>query len=224
MRATLTLLVLASAGCGDPLVGSSYLGTAEIEVRGVVLQGSPRIPAEHGELKLSVFWIGAQGSAGPIEQEARLESGLAEYSMKLFDAPSAEAGGFSDLLPGSTLAIGVIALYADKDEDGKLDVEKDLLLGAGAQHLLVFAGSAVDGAAPAGALLGSLAPGYHVVMQAMPGNCRFVEAEGCAAEGTLVEADDPLHVSLTLWAHPEDVVVPAPALVRGEVSGSIWTR
>lgn len=215
-----SLLVLALAGCGDPLVGPSYVGTPELEVHGVVMQANARIPSAHGALRLSVFWIGAVGGGGgAVEQEARLESGLAEYSMKLFDAPAAEASGFGALMPDSSLALGVIALYADKDEDGRLDLGADLLLGASAQHLVVFAGRAIAPGSPAAALLGPLGAGYHVVQHDRPSSCHFVDAARCAPEGGLVEVVRPSTVALTLWQFPEEVVVPAPALA----SGTIWS-
>lgn len=215
-----SLLFLALAGCGDPLVGPSYVGTPELEVRGVVRQAGSRIPSAHGPLKLSVFWIGAAGGGGgAVEQEARLESGIAEYSMKLFDAPTSEASGFTALMPDSPLALGVIALYADKDDNGRLDLSTDLLIGASAQHLVVFAGRAIAAESPAAALLGSLGPGYHVVQHDRASSCHFVDAARCAPEGGLVEVVQPSTVALTLWQFPEEVVVPAPALS----AGTIWS-
>lgn len=214
----LSLLVLALAACGDPLVGPSYVGTPELEVHGVVRQANSRIPSAHGALRLSVFWIGAVGGGGGgVEQEARLESGLAEYSMKLFDAPAEGASGFGSLMPDSPLALGVIALYADKNENGRLDLDADLLLGASAQHLVVFAGRAIAAGSPAAALLGPLGAGYHVVEHDRPSLCHFVDAARCAPEGGLVEVARPSTVALTLWELPEQVVVPAPALAGGTV-------
>lgn len=211
-------LVLILAGCGEPLVGSSYLGTELFKLGGVVVQPNHRIPAMHGALALSLFWIGGQAASDArVEQHAQLDSGFSEYSMTLFDPPPAGAAGFSDLLPGGELSIGVIVLYADKDTSGSLDLASDLLLGASADHVVVFASAPVSAGTPAAALLGELDAGYHTYRNDGPSSCRFVEAASCAPQGTLTATTGP--VSLSLWPTAEEVVVPAPAARQG----TIWT-
>jgi hypothetical protein len=209
--------------CGDPLIGESYRGTPALTIGGVVMQASSRIPSNHGPLALSIFWIGAtNGEPWPIEQEGLLDSGLAEYSMILFDPPPASASRFSALTGGGALAIGVIALYADKNENGVLELEGDLLLGASAQHLLVYAGADIPETSAASSLLGPIAAGYHIYGHDRPSVCRFIDAAHCAPEGALAPADARA-VSLTLWMTPEEVVVPAPAMMQNGEITSVWS-
>lgn len=221
MRRLACVLGLALAACGDPLVESSYVGTPQLTVRGVVQQVSDmRIPAMHGPLALSVFWIGTGTTATPpLEQEARLDSGLGEYTMTMFDAPPAEARRFSTLTPGVELAIGVLALYADQDTSGTLALDRDLLLGASAQHVVVFTSADVPGDSRAGRLVGALRAGYHVLVHDRRSACRFYAAQACTAEGALLPAGEAPSVTLTLWDTPDLVVVPAPALDAGSVWG-----
>lgn len=222
MRACITALA-ALVGCGDPLVGAAYEGTPRITLGGTVIQPGTRIPGMHGPLALSVFWIGADSGAAPVEQAARLDSGVAQYAMTLFDAPPAGAAGFSDLSGGAALALGVIALYADRDGDGALSLSRDLLLGASAQHVIAFSERGVDEGMPAHTLTGTLSAGYHVLAHQVPSQCAFVRAATCPPEGALGEVADRSAITLSLWPQPEDVVVPAPALARGAAAGSIWT-
>jgi hypothetical protein len=204
-------------------VGTRYEGTPRITVGGTVIQGNVRVPAMHGPLALSVFWIGADSGAAPVEQASRLDSGVAQYSMTLFDAPPAGAAGFSALAGGGALALGVIALYADKDGDGALDLSTDLLLGASAQHLLVFSERGVSEDSAAFTLTGTLSPGYHALVHESESRCAFVRAAECAPEGSLREAKNQDAITLTLWPDAESVVVPAPAVARGPTPASIWT-
>lgn len=226
MKSSPAYLVFGTVGllsaCGDPLVSETFVGTPELQLGGVVLQGNSRIPSMHGALALSVFWIGANNDLRPVEQEARLDSGLAEYSMTLFDPPPTEASGFSELVGGAELAIGVIALYADKNEDGALDLTNDLLLGASSQHLLVYAGQEISATSEAAELLGPIAAGYHVYRHEQTSACHFVTASNCAPEGSLLPAENTGAVSLVLWPVPEDVIVPAPLLLYGGTERSVW--
>lgn len=203
------------------MIGSKFAGTPEVTIRGAVQLGDLRVPGDHGELALRVFWIGAQSDGnGPVEQEARLDSGFAQYSMTLFDAPPPASGAFSELLGGAPLGLGVIALYADKNGNGTLELENDLLLGATAQHLLVFAGAAIEEGAPAASLLGAIPAGYHVFEHDRPSECHFVDAVSCAPEGGLTRLLSNDFVALTIWSEPEKVIVPAPAISAG--GASVW--
>ena len=106
----LLLVVVGLVGCGDPLVGPTYSGTPLFSLGGAVIQPDARVPSSHGGLQLGVFWVGGDGQ---VEQRARLDSGLAEYTLTLFDAPPESAFGFESLDPDRTLAIGVMFLYAE---------------------------------------------------------------------------------------------------------------
>lgn len=211
-------LAAGLAGCGDPIVGETYLGTPAFQVRGPVVQRETRIPASHGTLSARVFWVGAPADAE--EQPATLDGGLAEFSMTFFDPPPGEATTFTSGGGAGRLGLGIIVLYADRDEDSRFDPKQDLLLGASAQHLVVYASSAVRSEDPLFSLLGPLAPGFHLYEHDRESQCRFVAAESCAPEGRLVPAEETGAVTLTLWATPEAVIVPAPAL---DASASIWS-
>jgi len=209
--------------CGQPLVASEFSGTPVFTVGGAVNSSSARVPANHGPLELSVFWVGAraQGSL-QVEQSAQLDSGLGAFSMTLFDPPSVEASGFSDLVLSGQLALGVIVLYADKDSSGGLELSQDLLLGASARHVVVHTTEPISADAPAADLVGAIEPGYHLFYLEGPAGCRFVDAAECPSEGLLVPAPDLGAVSLSLWATPQEVLVPAPGRPATEPEGSIW--
>lgn len=221
MKHLLALLAFASFACGDPLIGSRFAGTPDVSLGGAVRLADLRVPGDHGELALRVFWIGApSGGGAPVEQEARLDSGFAEYSMTLFDAPPPGASAFSSLLDGAPLALGVIALYADRNGNGALELDEDLLLGATAQHLLVFAGATITEGDPAAALLGAIPAGYHVFEHDRESACHFVDAASCAPEGGLARVSALDKVALSIWSEPEKVIVPAPAIASG--GASVW--
>ena len=214
MRALTAILALTASpmGCGDPLIGPTYLGTPLFQLGGPVIQGNPRVPASHGDLSARVFWLRAP--EGAEEQWARLDGGLAEFSMTFFEPPPPEAMTFS-----SRFSLGIIVLYADRNEDQRFDPAQDQLLGASAQHVVVYAQETLDAEEPSFALLGRLEPGYHVFEHDRPSRCPFVTAAACSPEGGLARTTDTGDVPLTLWTRPEGVLVPAPAL--GE-STSIW--
>ncbi|MFO0725256.1 MAG: hypothetical protein U1E65_15850 [Myxococcota bacterium] len=220
MRKLILILILGT-GCGEPLVGSDYIGTPELSVRGTVQQISGRIPADHGDLALGVFWIGtSSGAAAGVEQDAHLDAGLGAYTMRLFDAPPESALHFSAIAGDAPLGLGVVALYADQNHSGAFEPEGDLLLGASPQHLVVFAARALPGSSPAAALLGEISAGYHLFVHDRTSTCRFIAAERCAAEGGLSEVAADASVPLTLWDDPMMVVVPAPKLPSG---ASVWS-
>ena len=222
--AFMTLALLSA--CGPPLVQDGFLGTPEFELGGAVVQSSLRIPAEHGEVHLSLLWIGVATSADgpPVEQRAELDPALGAYTMTLFEPPPREATTFSDLLPRGRLGLAVLTLYADADGDGILDLARDVLLGAGRQHLLAWSSDAIPADAPAARLTGPLGPGYQLLEQATPGRCPFVAAERGAAEGALTPVPATRPVVLTLWPTAEAVVVPAPSLdPAAPEAPSVWT-
>jgi hypothetical protein len=157
-----------------------------------------------------------------VEQTAQLDSGLGAFSMTLFDPPPPDASAFSDLVSRGQLALGVIVLYADKDNSGDLGLSQDLLLGASARHIVVHSTEAISAEDPAAALLGAIRPGYHLYYLEGPAGCRFVEAAQCDSEGTLVPAPDLEAVSLLLWSTPEEVLVPAPGRPTATPEQSIW--
>ncbi len=219
MRRALWMLGLGLVACGDPLVTERFEGTPTFELGGAIVQANARIPASHGTASARLFWIGASPDDG--EQVATLGAGFAEFSMTLFDPPPASAAAFSDRVDRGALGIGVIAVYADTDDDGRFDPDQDRLLGASAQHVVVHSSEGVGVDDPAYDVLGAVAPGYHVYEHDTPSACRFVDAAACPPEGGLVLADDARNVTLTLWMEPGEVRVPAPAI---DGDNSIWAQ
>lgn len=211
-------MLLVTAACGDPLVGETFTGTPVFSIGGAVVQANARIPASHGDPSARLFWIGAD--AARSEQAATLGAALAEFSMTLFEPPPPEAAAFTHLVSEGELAIGVIALYADKNDNQTFEPTQDRLLGASAQHVVVHASAGVAAEDPAAALLGAVDPGYHLYVHDRPSQCRFVEAASCTAEGGLAAAADLGDVTLTLWQDPDQVRVPAPAL---DPDTTIWS-
>lgn len=218
MMRRVVLFASMLAACGDPLVTEQYAGTPTFEIGGAIVQANARIPASHGVASARLFWIGAASLDG--EQPAELGAGFAEFSMTLFDPPPPAAAAFSDRVDVGTLGIAVVAVYADTNDDALFDPEVDRLLGASAQHVVVYTSDGVDAEDPAHAFLGALEPGYHVFEHDRASTCRFVLAADCAPEGGLVRSEDTGDVTLTLWAEPGDVQVPAPAL---DADVSIWS-
>lgn len=200
---------LVLLGCGDPLIGPGYSGTPAFTVGGTVLQGNLRVPASHGALELGVFWI---AQPAQVEQQARLEAGLAEYHLTLFEPPPPSAFGFDSLAPAETLAIAVMVLYAEVDGRPGLTSDGDLVLGASAQHLLVYADPGLTPGPTLAAALPGLTPGYQLYAQSETSTCTFDRATTCTAAGPPVRVDTLDQVPLTLWPTPAEVRVPSPAL------------
>lgn len=204
-------------GCGEALVDEVYLGTPMFRLGGPVVQGNPRIPSSHGDLSARLFWVGASSEAE--EQAVKLDGDLAAFSMTLFDPPPSASTAFSERVARGALGFAIVVLYADRDGDGRYDAMRDLLLGASAQHVVVFTSEGVQSGTPGEALLGALSPGYHLFVQEQPSQCRFVTAATCTPEGRLVPAPGA-EVPLTLWPTADEVRVPAPAL---DAQQSIWS-
>lgn len=229
--------VLAGAlgvACGDPIVGPKFLGTPALELRGTVLE----VERREGEfpvspLRLSLFWIGLDSrerQRPTIEQEAEVDSGLASFQMALFDAPPDDALLFSDLArPGEgEIGIALIVLYADNNANGALNSYSpreegpDTVLGASARHLVAYATEALGPDGEAARLLGSIERGYHLFSSTAEATCRFVSAEDCSGEGSLVQVPIDEPVTISVYANPGSVLVPSPTL-RPASSGSEGT-
>ncbi len=218
----LALTLALASGCGDPLVGPQYLGEQVFAVGGSVVQMGGRIPASHGELKLSLFWIGG-GADAQVEQSAELGSGLASFSLTLFDPPPAAASTFGDLRgDGGRLGLALIALYADADADGRLDRDSELLLGASARHLIGWTDGPLPAGSAAASLLGTVGRGYQLFEYDGPDACALVSAASCAGAGRLAPVVATSTVVLTLWDAPEAVMVPSPALGPAPTPTTIW--
>lgn len=216
LRSALVGLAFGAIGlaCGDPLVGPGFVGTPELSIQGGVEQRGGRLPMDHGDLKLGVFWIRSSTTgATRVEQETQVEPGLAAYTLRLFDAPPAEALRFAD----GRVGLGVIVLYADRDTSGAFERATDLVLGAAPQHVVAYAR---DAASPVpGQPTATLPIGYSVLVHDVASACAFFAAESCRPEGGLAPTQ-AARVPLVLWDDPGFVVVPAPAVGMG----SVWVE
>ena len=222
MRFVWLAVGLGMAACGEPLVSTEYLGTPELTVSGGVIQADTRVPSDHGEVKLSLLWIGTQGALdAEREQQATLGADLGEYTMTLFDPPAETVTTFSDLMIQGRLGLAVIVLYADADGSGRLEIGEDVLLGASAQHVVGWSSRPIEPDSPAALLAGEGPAGYRLYELDVESRCRFVSAEACPGEGQLIEVGANRRVALTLWRTAESVVVPAPKLTPNS-SVSVW--
>lgn len=218
-------LIALTTGCGDPLVGPQYLGERVFEIGGSVVQRGGRIPSSHGAINLSLFWIGGSGDLAKVEQSAELGSGLASFSLTLFDPPPAEASTFGDLRGDQgRLGLALIALYADQDADGRFDQESELVLGASARHLIGWTDSALPAGSAAAGLLGTVGRGYQLFEYDGPEGCSLTSAASCPGVGKLAPVAATSTVVLSLWDAPEAVEVPSPALGAEPMPTTIWAE
>lgn len=223
------LLSLLLVGCGDPLVGETFLGTPVFSIEGaVVMTPTARTPTDHGDVQISLFWIGVNSLYQPtigVEQRAELTSGLGEYSMTLFDPPPDDSTTFSDLLDSDgEFGLALVVVYADGNGDQVLDLGVDTLLGASQQHLIGYANRPLEVTDRASDIVGTIEAGYHLFEHDQSSACRFVEAASCEGEGNLRLVPNDTRVVLTLHQDAANVIVPAPRLVpMGTVRESIWS-
>ncbi len=199
-------------------MGETYLGTPVFDLEGsVVAEG----PSPTDELRLSLFWIGFDSIAEErtvVEQRTFLDSGLARFRVSLFDSPGEDALRFEGV------GIALLVLYADNNDNGMLNRGPisdgpDIVVGASASHLLVYAEEPVSADSLAGKILGAVPAGYHLFENASGHTCTFVYSQGCAGAGTLQRVEGSAEVLLRLEADPEQVQVPNPQ-VPGESSGT----
>jgi hypothetical protein len=208
------LLAAMGLACGDPLVGPEFVGTPELSIQGGVEQRGGRLPVDHGAITLGVFWIRSSTTgATRLEQETQVEPSLAAYTLRLFDAPPAEALRFAD----GQVGLGVIVLYADRDGSGAFERARDLVLGAAPQHVVAYARDATSPVP--GQPTAALPIGYSVLVHDVASRCAFSAAELCRPEGGLAPTRS-VRVPLVLWDDPSVVVVPAPALG----ARSVWVE
>lgn len=228
MRSELTctailLLCAGFAGCGDALVGETFLGSPLFRVEGAVQRAEVgREPTDHGEVRLSLFWIGfdrPDEARDVVEQRTDLDPALGGFEMAAFDIPPEDALAFDGGAPGGDeVAVGfaLLVLYADGNANAQLNAGgdssgPDVLLGASASHVVVYADGPVDIGSPAGEITGAIDAGYHLFENAGGHVCPFSATRGCAGRGVVVEVDPTqANVVLTLYDRPEQVVVPSP--------------
>lgn len=222
-RLAAAMAMVCTVGCGDPLVGEDYLGTPLFEVHGGVQRVSVgREPADHGEVRLSLFWIGfdsASEQRDVVEQRTDLDPALAGFSMAAFDAPPEEALTFD----GGTAAVGIalIVLYADGNANEQLNAAEtpetgpDVLLGASETHVVAYADRPVTDGSPAAAILGTVGPGFHLFENSGAHTCPFTSPDGCDGRGALTAVEpEAANVVLTLHDDARAVRVPNPEVPR----------
>lgn len=169
--ASLLVLPVGLATCGDPLVDGAYRGQALFTLEGWVRldSESTSLPLESmsaattsttGPLRVSLFWAPAKGSGlhldGAVEQDVATD-GLfpARFRLALFEPPEddlvqAVGDGTGDL------AASVLLAYLDADRDGSWDRGVEAVVGGAPQTLIVYTPTGVQSR-----LYGALAPGFH---------------------------------------------------------------
>ena len=226
------LLLALLVGCGDPLVGPSFLGTPSFELGGTVDEAAAGAFAAQDKLRLSLFWIGfdSREHARPVvEQRAAIDQGLGTFRMTLFGAPPPDAVGFDAWTPdGVHAGVALIVLYADNNENEALNsyspdpnAGPDIVVGASATHLVAYADAPIPAEAPLATMLGTLEPGYHLFENVDGSTCAFTDTTGCRGAGRLTRVDPKeARVALRLSGNRAAVLVPNPAVPRGSVSGT----
>ena len=134
--AALTLLV-AAAGCGDPLVDSSFRGEPLFSFTGqmATFQG---LGSPEGDVRASLFWgAGDWGvPAADLMEQDSVSASLefpSKFSLTVFHPP--EAG---HLPGGEPYGVAALLVYDDKDRDGRYDAG-DRLMGGSENRLMVYA-------------------------------------------------------------------------------------
>lgn len=221
MRSDCRLWLIATClGCGDGLVGPDYLGTALLDVRGTVVAAADMPPMEP---RLSLFWIGHDSRTQArqvVEQRATVDASFARFNLAVFDPPPPEALTFEGA------GIALIVVYADGNENDALNSDgrgfeagPDTILGASRTHLVVYASDPIGDVERAGAILGPLAPGYHL-FEGDGATCQFVMAAHCVGEGSITRVAPDTPIVLRLEASPAAVLVPNPAVPGMDSTGT----
>ena len=219
----LALSTCLASACGDPIVGSDYLGTPEFTVRGSVVQprGAVNVPAEN--LRLSLFWIGfdSRNRQRPVhEQHTSLDQAFAAFRMTVFDPPPRDALTFEDLSEGGApIGFALIVLYADNNANGALNSYTplpedgpDVVLGASASHLVVYSDGTTTPGSRANTMLGTIGPGFHLFANTGGSTCAFTESENCKGQGRLTQVGLDESITLTLHGDVAQVLVPNPEI------------
>jgi hypothetical protein len=221
LAALATATTSALVGCGDALVGESYLGTPLVTLQGqVTVAPGTEEPANP---RLSLFWLGydtRELSRSALEQRVQVENRFpASFTMALFDPPPIGASPFDDPEQSVRIGIAFIAVYADVNENGVMNNDPrvaegpDELIGASATHLMLH----TDGPIPAGSSMaqflgGAMEPGYHLMANIeASSSCSYSEGLECQGDSHIAKVPADTRLELTIQGDPRSLTLPRPA-------------
>ena len=150
--------------CGDPMPAEDYAGEALLERTGrIFIRRPPGEEVAEGRMVLLWWDVEREGFVVRATQEVALsltEAFPAFYTLRLFQPPPAEA---RVTLEGddTPVAAALIALYADRDGDGRYDPEVDRLIGGNASFAVTWATRRVEASASP-SLFWPMEGGYQV--------------------------------------------------------------
>lgn len=156
--------------CGDPLVDAAFPGASRLTVRGNVTGNARELddrrpPGEtDSRARVALFWNPAGTELTQLDQlvEARGTNVLAavpfSYQLEIYDLPG--EGAFVERgLPGN-YAIGIVAAYSDRNDDGIRQADEPFV-GLAGGAAIVYAAEDLDATeTPTGRPLGQ---GFHHV-------------------------------------------------------------
>lgn len=159
-------LTFGLVGCGDPLVSAGYPGEPLVE-----LEGRLRVAdVEHllqveGAMRLGLFWTGdpstfaeREGVTDFADQQVVISNFPGFFEGRVYAPPPPSVRRPPPGGGCGTVAIGSLLLYIDAEHNQRWDRGLDNLVGAAAEHLLLW----TDGQAEL-AGLGRLSRGYHAL-------------------------------------------------------------
>ncbi|MFN3197182.1 MAG: hypothetical protein ACE366_02020 [Bradymonadia bacterium] len=195
-------LAMVLAGCGDPLEDASYRGEPLLVLQGEVRVQSTGLTVDEvadlpqpasGTLRVALFWSRAAEAAQQvslIEQQAVTTSRFpARYALSLYSPPPMEVMVEAPEGNGE-VAVGLLLVYIDANEDGRWDPATDRLVGGARQRALVYTPSGASSP-----FFGDLQPGYHRVRTAADGRACFQQAHTDFHSET--DNELPLYIDMT---------------------------
>jgi hypothetical protein len=148
----LAVLALFTARCGDPLVPDGYRGEPLFELEGQLVSLTELGPLAEGTPRVGLFWSPTgdtrEAPAQLVEQRsATIDVTFpAAFKVRLFESPPPAA-----FAARAELAVGVLLVYLDADENGRFDPAGDRLLGGDDRGAVLFAPAALGAeASPTG--------------------------------------------------------------------------
>ncbi len=145
----------ALGGCGEPLATGEYLGEPLLVVRGEVISNGARL-SDLAALRVAIQWVGVREQI--VDDQLVAQSGFGRFDLEIYTPPSDAV--LRQLPEGAgRIAIGRVIMYADRDSDGRWDVDSEPIFGGSNDQLIMYAPAEVDHPT-----LGELVPqGYSVV-------------------------------------------------------------
>ena len=163
------ILLLAGLGllitsCGDPLASGTYSGETLLTIEGQVWLEPGEDYLDDENVRMAIFWTGssALGTANqitmfeqPVRTRGTFPSGL---EVTLHNPPAPHL--ITPLEGGQgSLAIGLLLLYADDNNNKKLEYKNERIIGGSESHMIVYTPEGASG----NTIEGTLGSGFHVM-------------------------------------------------------------